>query len=512
MARFYVWPAALLVLCAVIALPLLPRQGVDAQRAVQSVRKLSAVTATDGDVEAYAASEADALAVYMADQTTDGVYELFSVPLAGGTPTRLSASGQTVVGFKVSPVGGQVVYAALQAGQANASLFSVPIGGGDVTPIVASLSTASAAIAFTADGDRVLFRATGEDPLDASTLYSAPAAGGPATLIADDVSYFALDPTSARVVFISASGTPNLRSAPVAGGSIRGLGTTSGASILITPDGTRVVYEQAANGNRPIVISLPLAGGPGTTLVPLSDALDEPTMQVSTDGAFLLYGGRVPTGYLENPRVFRLLRVPIAGGPAVTLHEFVAPVGVPTGISLAQAPGGGRIVYGLTIYNRIGLHTAHLASVPADGGQAVTLSSVPFMSGIVPFKLSADGTQVLFTLDYMLYRVPTAGGAAPTLLSRTRPVREFAFAADGTAVFFEVSNVIHILIEPGSLAYAPRDRHALSVEKPADGADVWDFTLVGQTALYRGIRHPDVIELYAANLAVNSVYMPLIGR
>jgi hypothetical protein len=55
--------------------------------------------------------------VYRADQDTDEVYELYSVPLAGGSPVKLNGtlvSGGRVWNFQISPNSGRIVYRADQ--------------------------------------------------------------------------------------------------------------------------------------------------------------------------------------------------------------------------------------------------------------------------------------------------------------------------------------------------------------------------------------------------------------
>src|SRR5439155_9878102 len=85
--------------------------------------------------------------VYTAKQNVDEVYELFSVPITGGTPVRLNAPlvpGGDVVDsppgysvpantFMITPDGTRVVYRADQDTNDVIELYSVPIGGG--TPV-----------------------------------------------------------------------------------------------------------------------------------------------------------------------------------------------------------------------------------------------------------------------------------------------------------------------------------------------------------------------------------------
>ncbi len=71
--------------------------------------------------------------VYRADQETDSVYELFSVPIGGGQAIKLNAplvKDGDVATFAISPNGAQVVYRADQDIDAMYELYSVSITGG----------------------------------------------------------------------------------------------------------------------------------------------------------------------------------------------------------------------------------------------------------------------------------------------------------------------------------------------------------------------------------------------
>ncbi len=94
--------------------------------------KLSGVMPSFGDVDSFGISPDGRYAVYLADQDTDGVFELYSVRLGGGPPTRLNPllpSGRGVYSYRISPDSGRVVYLANQETASAFELFSVPIGG-----------------------------------------------------------------------------------------------------------------------------------------------------------------------------------------------------------------------------------------------------------------------------------------------------------------------------------------------------------------------------------------------
>lgn len=473
-----------------------PTDGTTPARLVDEPRGIA------GDVHSFAVSQAHGRAVYLADQTTDELRELFSVPLAGGPTTRLNAAGQAVASFALSPQGDRVVYEALEAGETRVTLFSVPISGGAAAPLGAPLPSDRADYAFTPDGSRVVYRASTNSP-DANTLYSAPSLGGTATVIADQVRHFFLDPTSARVVFLN----DQLRSAPVAGGSIATLGpvglrTTYGFA-LITPDGARVIYEPLRGPGMRAFVSQPIAGGAITTLTPLAD--NQPFgLQLSADGRYLLYSAQVlPAGSGDQLR-FRIQRIPVAGGPAFTLLELTAPAGsAQQPPEFTQAPGGGPLVYNFVSQDPA---STQFGSVPISGGPPTLLAKPLDITHVGAYALNDSGTQVLFSASDALYRVPAAGGATPIRVAATEAYGfAFSFAGDDA-----------LLVRDRMLFYAPRGGGVAPFARPADGALIQSFRAAGETVVFTGERDSDsqysTFELYAADMPALSTYLPLVQR
>jgi Tol biopolymer transport system component len=96
------------------------------------------------DVIRFKISPADSSrVVYVAQQDTDGDYEIYSVPITGGTATKLNttlAPGGDVSfeSFFISPNNNTVIYLADQDTNGTNELFSVAIGGRAVTKLNAS--------------------------------------------------------------------------------------------------------------------------------------------------------------------------------------------------------------------------------------------------------------------------------------------------------------------------------------------------------------------------------------
>jgi hypothetical protein len=95
--------------------------------------KLNTDLVAGRNVGSFQLSPDSSRAVYMADQDTGGVYELYSVPIGGGSvATKLNtplAAGRNVDSFQISPDSGRVVYEADQQTANVLELYSVSIGG-----------------------------------------------------------------------------------------------------------------------------------------------------------------------------------------------------------------------------------------------------------------------------------------------------------------------------------------------------------------------------------------------
>ena len=95
----------LLVLIIVLLLP---------ELAMAAWVKLSGTMPATGDVTRFKISSDGQYVVYLADQDTDFVFELYSVPLAGPSTARVKlnrplASDGDVIDFEISPDGSRVV-------------------------------------------------------------------------------------------------------------------------------------------------------------------------------------------------------------------------------------------------------------------------------------------------------------------------------------------------------------------------------------------------------------------
>jgi hypothetical protein len=155
-------------------------------------QQLSAPVGTNGDVNAFALSPDGSRVVYLADARLDEVFELFSVPAAGGTVlplVTLPATGD-VTTFRIEPQSAFVVYLADANVDGVPELFRVPLDaskpphrlhpnlppGGQVQPDFVPLSGGDALYRADRESDDVfeLYRAFRIDLDDKDLPFPAP--------------------------------------------------------------------------------------------------------------------------------------------------------------------------------------------------------------------------------------------------------------------------------------------------------------------------------------------------
>src|SRR5262249_52431130 len=89
--------------------------------------------AAGGNVTLFRVDSVSKRVVYIADQETNDTFELWSVPIAGGTPIKLNGplvAGGNVENFAIDPYNERVVYNADAETDGLNELYSAPVGGG----------------------------------------------------------------------------------------------------------------------------------------------------------------------------------------------------------------------------------------------------------------------------------------------------------------------------------------------------------------------------------------------
>jgi hypothetical protein len=243
------------------------------------VRLSAGLPFSDVQLDDYQLSPDGRWAVYIHDAEVDDAGELWSVPVFGGVPGRISgllpAGSSVAVDFKFTPDGATVVYRAPQdslgvmelysvpirggvatklngalAAGGNVTGFSVPTGGGAATVLNGALVPGGDVLDFnfrlTGDGQRVVYVADQQTD-EVQELYSVPIAGGVVTklngaLVAGgDVGIFQIAANSQRVVYRAdqqADDVVELYSVPTAGGAATKLNGVLAANgdVILPPD------------------------------------------------------------------------------------------------------------------------------------------------------------------------------------------------------------------------------------------------------------------------------------
>ena len=309
-----------------------------------SVRINADLPPTD-DVEEYLASPDGNMVVYRAGPAGVGGWELWSVPATGPPEAAvkisraLTSGGAVDAYFQISPNGTRAVYRADATLLQSYNLYSVPIGGGTSTQLNGTLATnedVAADFLISANSSRVAYRSD-EGSNDIDELYSVPLAGGlPTRLNASlasggDVLNHAISPDSARVVYRADQDidtVDELYSVPVAGGTpikLNGalvnsgdvLGSPTYSDFLISPDSQRVVYLADQNVDTlNELFSVPIGGGTVTRLNrTLTSGGDVQTFLISPDSEFVVYGADQDLDTFDE-----LLALPIVGGSVLDVN------------------------------------------------------------------------------------------------------------------------------------------------------------------------------------------------
>jgi dipeptidyl aminopeptidase/acylaminoacyl peptidase len=356
--------------------------------------------------------------VFTADVEVDNRYEIYSIPVAGGQPTRLNpplvAGGKVrEVSFEITPDSSRVIYLADQEVDERFELYSVPIGGGPATKLNGSLiNGGDVATTFKIDSSsgRVVYLAD-EDTNDVFELYSVLETGSgfvklnPTPAEGGDVLSFQIDPTSERVVYIAEQDNANLNelySVPLSGGASVKLNQpllTSIGDFSITPGIAYVVYiakEVKASGTPAFELfgnDIP-GGTPRRRSIDLQPGQNVVSYKIGPTASEVVYtiseNNLVSAGnmWVTNP----------FAGTSQLLEGADPNFGVAP-FDYRFTPDGGRIVFN---YQKDAASPIKLQSISDSGVNLLDLY-VPTNSHFVDFYIiSPNGQRVLFQVGGLI--------------------------------------------------------------------------------------------------------------
>jgi Tol biopolymer transport system component len=481
--------------------------------------RLSQALSIIGPVVSFQISADSRTVVYQSQlQPTGGTARsLYAVPLAGGPPTRLSASfhprGVSPADYQISPDNARLVYSLKPSvdlwgvgsdAPPATSLYSVALSGGAVVTLTTNtriwdtfrITPDSGAVIYRGDGTGTgvtLYRA----PLDGSArvVLNSPAADG--SRVAD----FQISRDGARVVYrasLPGEATAGLYSVAAGGGeAVLLAGAARGAQqVQLSRDNTRVVYVALGPEARGLW-SVPLVGGAGAALgaaLPSGAAITQ--YALSPDGARALFGLR-QAGALRAALGNSMFSAPLVGGAATS---FTPP-------SLASGDVDGFVVsrdVRLAVYRVVDRAGASYYARPLIGGQPVLLNAkLPVGRSVRAFQPSPDGQRVLFTLAGAvgdeLYGVAAASGEAVALggLPAGSRVRSIQWTPDN-------ARVVVVAARDGranlySLAATGGNARQLDGGQAFDGA--FQLSADGTRVVFRAARGTgDGFDLYSVGL------------
>ena len=376
--------------------------------------KLNGPVTPNGRIFDFTLSPDGKTVVYIGDQDTDDITELYSVPVGGGTVTKLSPNTLTTtreVLFTrmISADSSTVVYLGDQNTNGVNELFSVPIGGGTVTrlnkPLPSGGGVGLFGIELTPDGSRVIYSAD-QDTNNVHEIFSVPIGGGTVTKLnstlvsGGSVFEFQVSPDSSTVVYRGDQDTARideLFAVPVGGGTPIKV-SAPGANLFfyeISADSSTVVYQTSTGGTGvDELFSAPIGGGTVTQLNgPLAVGETVGYFELSEDSSTVIYS----TGLFDADEVpsTGLYSVPINGGTVIRLS---GPFAEGSGVSGAEiSPDSSTVVYE-SDQETAGVRELYI--VPIGGGTATKLNG-PLVSGgdVQDFEFSSNSSIVLYRAD-----------------------------------------------------------------------------------------------------------------
>lgn len=358
--------------------------------------------------------------VYVARQDTINQFELYSVAITGGPTVKLNTPfapfngfASVVDPFKISPDSSRVVYHADQDTNFVFELYSVPITGGANTKLNSPLVLSGDVTHYniSPDSSHVVYRAD-QDTNDFFELYSIPIAGGAVTKLNNpqngqvDNFFIEISPDSSRVVYVAETNFlgKELYSVPLAGGVVTklnapfvpGSGLDSQQPFEISSDSSRVIYlaDQNTNGVMEL-FSVPLMGGVVTqlnsTLVLGGNVIK---YQISADNSRVVYDADQ-----DVDQTLEIYNVPLIGGAVTKLNGPFVPGGGFTGVDIIS-PDSSRVLY---TADQDTLNVFELYSAPITGG-AVTKVNGPLVTDgdLYPFfapQFHPSGNPLIYIAD-----------------------------------------------------------------------------------------------------------------
>lgn len=437
--------------------------------------KLTADTRAFSDVDYYKVSASGKFVVFASDNLVDKKYDLYSVPITGGSVTQLNlnfATDRKLSNYILNPVDDRLVYSVSVDSGSDIISFtpkiveinSVALSGGDPVKLNHSLASGSIIrrVLFSADGSRVVYVVRDSD--DFLSLFSVASTGGKVVQLNPPPvpgggkeafrSSVKISSDSKYVVFLAdleKVGDFDVYSVPIDGGPVVKLSSTDSGtrhgvgSFKISANGQHVVYVLSLSDE---LYSVPIAGGAPFMMNRKDDShYGVHNFKISPDSQWVVYtsGNRnelisVPL-YSDELSVFK---------PELVKSGRLYPF---DDVFMITADSKNIVYYADQDTNEV----MELYSVPIGGASVAKLNPL-LVDGLQvcdDYKISPDGAYVVLkmcntfsgpdrirgTAPEELYSSPIAGGGATKisgkLLENQKVGRDqFFITPDGESVIY----------------------------------------------------------------------------
>jgi uncharacterized repeat protein (TIGR03803 family) len=299
----------------------------------------------------------------------NGVGEVFSLPVGGGTPTILTSFDNTHGAYPYGSLTliGSTLYGTTSEGGANGkgTVFSLPVAGGTPT-VLASFDNTNGAYpnaSLTLSGSTFYGTTTNGGANGKGTVFSLPVGGGTPTILA---------------TFDDSHGANPDGSLTLIGSTLYGTTTSGGAN------GSGTVFSLPVGGGTPTLLaSFDYANGAGAAF---------PVGSLTLGGS--TFYGTLRTGG-PNEGAGAVFSLPVAGGTPTILTTFDNADPTKGAYPWGSLTLIGNTLYGTTSSGGPNNGAGTVFSVPVSGGTPTVLASFDGTNGDTPYgdlTLSSDGS------------------------------------------------------------------------------------------------------------------------
>lgn len=421
--------------------------------------------------------------LYLADQRTNGVDELFLTSLPGGQTRILNlnpVNGGDVFsdGIQFSPNGAQVLYRSDQLQDGAFSLFLAQTNSPVVrqlnSPLAFNRDVSETGFQFSPNGSQILYHSDERaDEVFEVFSVSATSSQNPIPLNGNlvaggDVSLAGLQftPDSSRVIYVADQNqnevfelftTPATSRNPtrISGNLVSG-GDVVAESVQVSPDGERVLYLADQRVNNFPELFVTRADGTGLPLLISGDfgSVDLEGLQWSPDSRFVLFFGR-PNGINAPAIPYLASLTDIRARPLLNPQQGSDANALIQRETLQFANDSSRLYYlaARPSTNRRELFSARV--LPAGNSLAEVLNpALPLSGDVIDFQLQSSpaGDRVVYLADQLtndvfeLFSVNVASGLTFRLNSPpplNSDVTAFRVSPDGQRVLYLADAIVN---------------------------------------------------------------------